>query len=639
MAKLTQDEKDAIRDAAVEQWWKDWFEEDYSWEGLADKPWQGWIYVDNLTAYDAMIEQYPQLLDGCPNTACQVIPASEIDILNANYKTATRPATLQDYWRDQQDRLEGQSGDEKRYTQAHLPQWHKDGTATWKNEINHQNWNKLRELLTQRMERGEYTNVNIDYINVVTVTGSDGRSQFRGCILPALPSQKTLRNQQQEIKLEDGLHISFYRAAFLQSQHFKNTIFASTTNFQNVKFSGDEVSFLRAEFPSGNVKFNNALFLRSSAYFYESHFSGGEADFRGAQFFEGAAFTNSLFSGGNAFFDNAKFLDGNVYFFATQFTNGNAYFRKVQFNGEYTTFLLAEAVKSVVFFDTKFDTQLNFQNMVFGSTASFIDATFPSSKHSQSAFRGAQFNGPVDFSRPTITDEDGNPLPDDDLHFPFNAFDHANIKDQLILTGRGDVYAQQEFDRALRSVEAACKSDETDTREDRYVALERGCTTLKKAMEASSDKTRAQRFFKFEMLARAKRPSTGPLTKFMTSIYGLTADYGGSLWRPLAALFISWLVFTLIYGVNGYFIGVTPTNPLSIFWGPIDLSAANIFRPLLIWSKAILPNDATWLDLYQDTLSPGGWLTIKLLATVQSFISITLIFLFGLATKRKFQIG
>lgn len=36
---------------------------------------------------------------------------------------------------------------------------------------------------------------------------------------------------------------------------------------------------------------------------------------------------------------------------------------------------------------------------------------------------------------------------------------------------------------------------------------------------------------------------------------------------------------------------------------------------------------------------PGWWTVVKLLATVQSFFSIVLLFLFALAVRRRFQIS
>lgn len=363
-------------------------------------------------------------------------------------------------------------------------------------------------------------------------------------------------------------------------------------------------------------------------YFAKAKLFGKYADFSDAQF-----------SGGSVYFFSTQFFGEFTNFINVHFSGGVAQFNGAQFLGKSVSFNNVNAEHSVEFNVVKISNRCSFHNAVFEQSSSFVDTKFPTPCGTESAFRGTQFLGPADFSRPTVTDENGKPLPGSDLHFPFNAFDNANIKDQLILSRRGEDYASKEFRRALKSTQDACRADTTDRQEERYAALEAGCTTLKLAMEKISDKTRAQRYFKFELLARQKRPSSGPLTKFMTWAYGLTADYGGSMWKPLASLFAAWIVFAIIFNVNAHLIDVSATSVSPLVWGPLDLSAANIFRPFLIWSKAILPGDQTWLGLYQETLSPGGWLAIKLLCTAQSFVSLTFLFLFGLAAKRKFQIG
>lgn len=58
MAKLTQEEKDAINEAAKAQWWNKWFEWDYSWDGLWNKPWQGWVFVEDKTIYETYLEEH-----------------------------------------------------------------------------------------------------------------------------------------------------------------------------------------------------------------------------------------------------------------------------------------------------------------------------------------------------------------------------------------------------------------------------------------------------------------------------------------------------------------------------------------------------------------------------------------------------
>ena len=442
MGDLTQEEKDKIRDAGVAKWWENWFEADYSWEGLKEFPWQGWKVVQNKTAYNEYIRVHG-LPKGCPNKACQVVPA---DYDGLPEGTKTRDATLQDYWRDQEGKLEGQDGD-KQYTIAHLPAKYPDDTESWKAEPKHKNWKALSALIKARLESGSKT--DFDFYNIETVTGTDARANFRGCVLPALPRQtgqtksgsKNTAAGIEHADAERTLHLTLQQAAILHPQNFARTIFGSPTNFQNAQFSGGD------------------------AIFSDAQFSGGNANFRGAQF-----------SGGDANFNRT--------YFEVSFTYNSARFEK---------------------------------------RALFQDSIFPPPAGSKNAFSTTEFLGLVDFSRKATSDK----------FFPYNAFGNATIKDDIILPDHGPEKAQEGFDLALKSLTEACTEKDEEETGTHFIALEQGSIRLKRAMENQSDKHRAQRYFKFELLARQKRPSTPLLVKIFTSLYGLVADYGGSIARPL----------------------------------------------------------------------------------------------------------
>lgn len=705
MAKLTQEEKDAIRDAGIEQWWKDWFAADYSWDGLAKKRWQGWVVVEDKATYEAYLKEHG-LPKGAPNEACHVIPADQIDKLPEGAKT--RGANLQDYWRDQEDSLEQQNTKSKKYTIAHLPIKFEDGVLSWKDNPNNSKWGILSKLVEVKTLLGARTEWEIIYENKEKISGEDRRAQLCGCVL------SSLRLQDEQVEFEDevspkrehdyqdsqgqdeALHFTLFQTAIMQSQNFREVIFGSALNCNEALFSGDSVDFGGAQFSGGEAYFKGTRFTGRDVIFIDAKFSSGKTFFRSAKFSGGDVnFTNAQFSGGPVFFDHAYFTGGNAFFNRSQFSDSYAFFYSSHFSGgeadfantrfsdggvlfDQTEFLggvnfvRAQFSGGPVFFkgvrflngdadfsNTKFITSCNFQNSIFQKQVLFCDTIFPPAAKSESVFRGTQFLGPIDFSKSNssqLKDENGKPFSIEQTVVPYNAFDNANIKDQLILSGQGDDDASKDFKLALAAVEEACFSDDKDidlrikdtkkakeakeaSRESRYVALERGCTTLKNAMEKTSDKNRAQRYFKFELLARQRRPSTPWAVKKMTSLYGLVADYGGSITRPLSSLFVSWAFFAFIYGVNAHLIGVTQDNPWTSLWGPMDFSLTHIFRPLFVWSSSTSANEIGWLPLYKDALSGGGWLTIKVLATVQSLASITLLFLFGLATKRKFQIS
>ena len=515
-----------------------------------------------------------------------------------------------------------------------------------------QNWKTLSALITARLERGSKTDVKLSLFSDF-VTGTDARANFRGCVLPALLPRK--RQTKSDSDADKALHLTLHQAAILQPQSFEDTIFGSPSNFRDTLFSGGDANFRGAQFSGGYADFRYAQFSGGYAIFRHTQFSGGEANFRQTKFSGGNAdFHQAEFSGGNAEFREAWFAGTFIDFQLSQFSGGDANFSQTKFSGGYAVFLRtkfsggkadfrhAKFLDTFAYFrETQFVKSIHFQNARFEKKeANFENAVFPPAIGSQSAFGGTQFFGPVKFSRTNFTNRDGKKLQNEDLHFPFNAFAHANIKDQIILTQRGDEEAQIEFDRALKSVAEACKIEADKNKiEAHYVALEAGCTTLKRAMEQVSDKNRAQRFFKFELLARQQRPSTPWLVKRFTTLYGWTADYGGSIARPLISLAVTWLAFAFIYGLTAYFTQVKPASIAGYIWGPLEFSASHIFRPLFIWSTSTPSPDISWIGKFRAQLYGGEWFIIKLIATLQSFASLTLLFLFGLATKRKFQIG
>ncbi len=549
-------DKDQRREAAIRQWWKMWWQADYSWDGLKQHKWQGWVYVEDRRAYKNYIKTY-KLPPGSPDPQCQVIEAEHTNRLRKG--TQTRPATLQDYWRDQADHLIDEPGSDRQWTIAHLPPQWQDGTQTWKSALKSQEWDGLDTLLSAWLAAGASTDNNIDSL---FSNNCDRRSQFQGLIVKSVPARITRHDEG-----DTDLHINARQMVFLSNQYFDQAIFGSPVNFRDAQFSG------------------------------------GDADFNGAQFSSGdAIFRRAQFRGGHAYFDGAQFLGKTI----------------------------------------------SFKNTTFDKAAYFNHCLFPLGRGSEGAFHAARFQGLADFS--------GVPGPSQSIkdnsdartgHFPYNAFADAFFVDKLILPTLGEDAVDEDFKVARTAIKADIqdqgkRNTSAPDIHRAYIELERGCNTLKKHMEDIGKRDRALLYGRFELIARQHNPQTAWLVRSFSYLYGLCSNYGSSLTRPLGALLFLNLIFALIYGVNAECLGIggTPGLPPSeMIFGPISFSAAHIFRPLAVWSRALYTDTDIWLIAYRDALSPGGWLTIRLLASAQSFMAITLIFLFGLGLKRKFQIG
>ncbi|MDJ0922797.1 MAG: hypothetical protein QNI84_16845 [Henriciella sp.] len=68
--------------ALSDEWWHRWWKEDWSWEGLAKKPWKGWVVLPDGTL---VADEDFKLLGNAG--------------WEKRFEPGTRLASLQDYWR------------------------------------------------------------------------------------------------------------------------------------------------------------------------------------------------------------------------------------------------------------------------------------------------------------------------------------------------------------------------------------------------------------------------------------------------------------------------------------------------------------------------------------------------------------
>ena len=144
------------------------------------------------------------------------------------------------------------------------------------------------------------------------------------------------------------------------------------------------------------------------------------------------------------------------------------------------------------------------------------------------------------------------------------------------------------------------------------------------------------RFFKMELRARRRRRDTEVpgWERFASMAYGLTADYGDSIARPVL-----------------FFVGVAVAFAFA-YWGLAALEtgkaveAGELGDALRYSLSRMTPFGAmqdqqawAWLDGWQNQGSLFSWAgLIRLTATVQSALALVLTFLFALAVRRRFQI-
>ncbi|WP_018147611.1 pentapeptide repeat-containing protein [Henriciella marina] len=367
-------------DGISQEWWDRWWAKDWSWEGLAKKPWRGWV-VPEPGAEPEADDEYDWPGEH-PNLAQRFGPEA-------------RPASLQDYWRDQEDSLQvwqDENGTPIKYkgrtwafTKLHLPFLWPDNAETPK-----ANWEPtaLNALLNNRMNR-----VNDRAFMEGLQTFVDWRAQLQGGVILEFDVQRlpvNLRPGWEQIKLSICCEI----CAFAGDTWFSKTCFAGRASFDEAAFSAlarfdrttfvDKASFERVTF-AGEVRFDKASFARRAS-FRESTFDGaplfreatfvGDSSFDSANFAGHASFHLAIF-GGPASFDMGAF-DGGASFEEAAFDDKSS-FDKAAFAG--ASFQRATFERDARFRQARFAGDAWFHQAAFAGDAWFQEANFIGSAH------------------------------------------------------------------------------------------------------------------------------------------------------------------------------------------------------------------------------------------------------------------
>ncbi len=369
-----------------------------------------------------------------------------------------------------------------------------------------------------------------------------------------------------------------------------NGINLSTTSFNDCRFSGGNVNFGNAVFNGLSTSFDNAQFFWG-AYFNGCRFSHS-ASFNASYFHHGASFRASQFEGsttfkGSEFLGHCTFEDA---MFSTFMDFTDAKFRKLaDFGVTIHKSEPATAFGSVTFRRAQFEETTNFANRHFLDRIDFFDSIFGSAPE----FHGCTLHQDTTF--PPI----------------------ENFKDTSSATA----------ERAYRTLRLAMKQQEAHEEEAIFWALEQRSKRSKLNLNRPKDW--------FPLLL-----SWG---------YDLVSEYGLNATRPLGWL-ICWL---LLYGLLVYdnlnekaacwkshvHAEQWLANPGKTFlreiWGSceqiISFSIAQSARPFFIWG------DYGGTDITTALGASAFEFWVKVAATFDSAVSLTLVALFILAVRRRFR--
>lgn len=741
------------------EWWKRWWEADYSWEafeardedGTPKHPWIGWVRLS-----DGSVVEEEEGVEG-------------------------EAATLQDYWRDQENDLFESPVSGKKFTRVHMPLEWENGEPTEKKEWGSDTleWRSLNKALKDRLAACTATSTQIE-----PIAGVDRRAQLRGTVLPMFDVH-ALAAFSEEKDGHASIAVCFDQAFFFGYGNFQGAAFSSFAAFHGAAFSGD-ADFTRTEF-SNVADFENAVFANGAmfpaagfsdkAYFQNVAFCG-KANFNGAAYSGLASFDFAIFNG-EADFRNAAF--SNMASFRGCTFSLRTYFQSAAFPG-FALFEAATFSRAVKFQSVVFAGLTNFSGAAFSGDADFQTAAFSGAANFQSAafagvanFKGAAFSNVLGFrnvlckgvayfsgegaelfapqtmkniilarNRNAKGEHSGNlieaayvkPLARrafksiaadgavflDDAFFDnrdilehssfrgvlfhrraffhgsrlhhgvsfhearflnalapeispvtrYGSQDHQFSEGHLNLIFKAEkrlakgssspfpadknrwcasFYAEQasfaeKFARHWQSLDNDGKYGDDkkyfrrETKNQYFESLENAFRTLKLIMEERRDRSTEGMFFRLELQARRKRRDGGvPFwERLFSDIYGWSSDYGNSALLPLARLIGFTLVFAVIYGCAGNW----PLRhlPVEEGWQALSFSTSRVL-PFGPWTGE--PEAGTLIGRLFDVEGKGYGTriayTFRFIASVQSLIALIMVFLAGLAIRRRFQIS
>lgn len=472
----------------------------------------------------------------------------------------------------------------------------------------------------------------------------------------------------------------FEMAKFSQVANFERVVFAGVSNFESAEFLGS-VRFVVTKFQE-SAKFDKATFS-SDANFFGAVFAqdvsfgqsafkqgvsfdlvnfSGAAEFEKVDFCSHASFFNTVFLKSGRFVEatfsgTARFLDAKW--------KGSAYFNQANFEGaaEFQRCAFSEYLR---FNNARFHDVMDFADAEIQKLASFENISWPPNARSwHSAFDQTLFRGTLNLFGAGFK--------------AFAAFDGAALERGLQFDDTDERTAQIVFNKECRAAIIAALDDAQEfertenekrqksakkensspdrlknsevravfarQRESRLRELERGCRVLKQAMEKSSNKSREQLFYRFELQARRAQKNLPLGEKTFSYLYAASSDYGASMWRPFAALAVMIAAFAGLFYIWGF--GFDAAALRADGWNglfqALDLSWSNVFKPLSALSTENDFRDKNALAfrlLYNDAGGVDGQgFAVRAVSTLQSLLAIVLAFLFALAVRRRFQIS
>jgi uncharacterized protein YjbI with pentapeptide repeats len=512
-----------------------------------------------------------------------------------------RRATLQDYWREEETegRLIEELGEEgeivRQWTRMHLPLVWRSGKTTGKSDWSRSQWHDVQQCIARKLGAAQTTEhafrSGAQWLFSERQV-ADRRAKLNGCVIERLSVGG------------DSLHLD-----------------AEQSCLEIVELGGHKLG--------PNAWFRNVLFLR-------------DADFSGIDHIDRAEFFGCLFQG-DANFAGSKF--GSRVSFESSFIVGDAYFQGVEFAGD-LNFSKAHFYNDALFDHAAILGLSNFEGSAFWRAVSFGGMRFANDANFNGAnlahvetgsFRRARFEGALEFHG-TRWPAKPEPIVNmfSEAQLPVIAeFSGASLLSVAAFNG-AMIGGEIRFGSVRRddlTLALASKGQQGSRSDALLHQLEGGFRFLKRSAENNRDKLAEQKFYKGELTCRRLQRATPRAERVFSLLYGLVSDYGLSMGRPLLTLALLWLVFSVFFAVDGLI--VQPRQGMPHLWGAaLEMSARLVFQPFSIWGNE-------FRDVFKEIIcKKQPWLLfVSLVGTLESVVSTALLFLTGLALKRRFQIN
>ncbi len=582
---------------------------------------------------------------------------------------------------------------------AHVPLIWDDGKPTWKADRTHAKWTQFWSTIRARLDVANPNELGDDSANEAVDAAKLSGVVF-GTLPEDWLWNADLTSLNAEFATCAFLgEASFFHVESTSNLDFRYCLFVGTADFDRVEVKGDlmfagavflsrlqlanatiagdldfsecnvlgEVSLVKSRV-GGKLQCSSSVFhapclfegttFTSPAQFSWCHFldlvSFASVRFRGDASFVGNAFATDVTFTGRCYGD-LRCVDcdfegsttvafmlflGNVWFAACRFKQ-SAGFQNIRFRGK-ASFRNAVFRSDARFEVVGFCAEMEFHNTVFEDFADFTGCTFPVDAGAyQGAFRGADFRRNADFTIDGFT--------------AWGVFIDTSFHQRLLLS-RHALTDARSFQTAFEAADRAAVAESSGNSllhakaaDRRFGELESAFQALKQAMAQQQARLDEHRFYRLELLARRRSSASSRIERGIIRLYDLTSRCGTSFVRPLVALAILIAVFALGYWASmltshQLLAALNPHPPRAIDATLVDalrFSVENTLQPMSVWGKELSEDDPreAWVSALLFRAAPIGYLGVRLAATLQSLLSIALLFLVVLGFKRHFQMN